>query len=417
MNLFPSRITGIALALSLAACGQSSGIGTPVAVAPTQPDPLTSAPPTTAKCEVSGTETQPPAIKHVFLYLVENMDFDPVYGPGSTAEYLNKTLVPKGMLMRQLFGTAHASTGNYISLISGQAPNPAINGDCAVWADFRGTGTAANGQAIGQGCVFPTRVKHIGDELESAGLTWKAYGEDYNLEKRGGTTSGQTAQCIYPDIDANDNTNSTDASENYATRHNPFLFFHNVIDNKARCEAHTRDLEELRTDLKSAATTPNYNLIVANNCSNGHDASCQKLGPDGKVLPGGLAGVDGFLKEWVPLIMASPAYQDGGMIIIMGDENGFSSADACCGNDNPTNVGPNTATPGLFGLGGGRYGGVILSKFVAPGSVNDNKYNHYSILRSMENIFDTAGNGYLGFAGLDDPKMKAFGEDVYNCGG
>ena len=345
------------------------------------------------------------------------MSFDDVYGPGSPAEYLNKTLVPQGMLMKGLYGTTHASTGNYISLISGQGPNPLINADCAIWADFRGTGFAANGQAIGQGCVFPTTVRHIGDDLEDAGLTWKAYGEDYNLEKNGGSRSGQTAQCKYPDIDANDDTNGTDETENYATRHNPFLFFHNVIDDKPRCEAHTRDLEELRADLKSASTTPNYTLIVANNCSNGHDGSCVKLGPNGETLPGGVEGVDGFLKEWVPLIMASPAYQDGGMIIIMGDENDFSTAEACCGEDDPANLGPNTATPGLFGLGGGNYGGVILSKYVKPGSVNENKYNHYSILRSMENLFHLTDNGYLGFAGLDDPDMKAFGEDVYNCGG
>lgn len=395
---------------AVSACGNSSGPNAALASG-------SGGGPGTKACMTSGTEAKPPNIRHVFFFLVENKSFDDVFGPGSTAPYLSQTLAAQGMLMRQMYGTAHASTGNYISLISGQAPNPAIQGDCANWAEFRGSGTAANGQAIGQGCVFPKTVPQITDELEAKGFTWKSYSEDYTAEKKGGSASGQTAQCKYPDIDTTDNTNSADATENYATRHNPFLFFHSVIDDKPRCEAHIRDLEDLRQDLKTAATTPNYTFIVANNCSNAHDASCAKLGPDGQPLPGGLEATDAFLKEWVPLILNSPAYQQDGMLILMGDEDNFGTADACCGNDNPANAGPNTATPGLFGFGGGRYGAVILSKFVKPGSVNDNKYNHYSVLRSVETLFGLQDNGYLGFAGLKDAAMKGFGEDVYNCGG
>src|SRR5439155_8236585 len=83
-----------------------------------------------------------------------------------------------------------------------------------------------------------------------------------------------------------------------------------------------------------------------------------------------------------------------------------ADASACC-NEPP---GPNTAMPGIFGPGGGRTGAVILSQFVKPGSVNDHEYNHYSMLRSIENLFHLKHLGYAGQAGL-----RPFGSDVYNA--
>jgi hypothetical protein len=61
------------------------------------------------------------------------------------------------------------------------------------------------------------------------------------------------------------------------------------------------------------------------------------------------------------------------------------------------------------GPGGGRTGTVVISPFVQPGTVNDTPYNHYSFLRSMEDIF---GLEHLGFAAADG--LVAFGNDVFN---
>ena len=63
---------------------------------------------------------------------------------------------------------------------------------------------------------------------------------------------------------------------------------------------------------------------------------------------------------------------------------------------------------GWNGPGGGRIGAVLLSPFIAPGTVSDVPYNHYSLLRSVEDIFGLPHLGYAGVAGL-----KAFGADVY----
>jgi len=64
-------------------------------------------------------------------------------------------------------------------------------------------------------------------------------------------------------------------------------------------------------------------LLAPNLCNDGHDAPCA----DG--APGGLAQADRFPARWVPVIIAPPAYRDGGLIVITFDEG--SGTAACCG--------------------------------------------------------------------------------------
>ncbi|MFP5306095.1 MAG: alkaline phosphatase family protein [Gammaproteobacteria bacterium] len=416
----------------LAGCGGSSS---PTAAVP---DP--------AKCVVSGTETDPPPIEHVFVIVLENKGFDETYGPGSPAKYLTETLVPQGQLLTQFHGTSHASTGNYIAMISGQGPNPATHADCInfePWKPLDGDGkalTSEYAQAIGKGCVYPANIPTLMDEMDTAGLSWKGWMEDMQFELQGNPdrhpdrpkAGTPAASCIQPQISETsiDQTNLADETEQYAARHNSFLFFETIIgaeetpQARARCDANVLDLEHLRTALQSRTTTQNYNLIVPDNCRNAHDAECADGGA------GGLERADEFLRDWVPVIMASPAYREAGMLVILFDEANFTphtdpdAAAACCGQE--SHPGPNTVLPGLFGPGGGRFGALVLSKYTTPGSTNDTPYNHFSFLRTLENLYGLntidldakPDDGYLGYAGLPaEEGMKAFGEDVYNCGG
>ena len=66
--------------------------------------------------------------------------------------------------------------------------------------------------------------------------------------------------------------------------------------------------------------------------------------------------------------------------------------------------------PGIEGPGGGRTGTLVLSRYVTPGSTNDTPYNHYALLRSLEDLFGLSHLGYAGAAGL-----RPFGADVYNA--
>ena len=61
------------------------------------------------------------------------------------------------------------------------------------------------------------------------------------------------------------------------------------------------------------------------------------------------------------------------------------------------------------GPGGGRVGAVLLSPCIKPGTVNDDPYNHYSMLRSVE---DNWGLPHLGMAGQDG--LEPFDSNVLN---
>src|SRR5439155_26422371 len=120
---------------------------------------------------------------------------------------------------------------------------------------------------------------------------------------------------------------------------------------------------------------------------------------------------DGFLKKWIPRIVVSPAYRDGGLVIITFDESATGDASSCCGES----LGPNTPNNGgpTPGSGGGRVGAVMLSPFIKPGTATKQEYNHYSLLRSVEDMF---GLTHLGYAGVDG--LRPFGSDIFtNPGG
>jgi hypothetical protein len=336
-----------------------------------------------------------PPVKHVFIVVLENKDYEQSFGPDSKAPYLAKQLTADGQLLENYFGTSHLSLGNYISMVSGIAPNPDTQGDCnAKFIDvFPGTLTP-DGQVIGSGCVYPPAAKTVVDQLDAAKRTWRGYMEDM------GNSPPAPRTCRHPAVGDTDDTQKAREGDQYATRHNPFMYFHSIIDDQARCDAHVVPLDQLTLDLRSASTTPDYVFVTPDLCSDGHDEPCV----DGR--PGGLPSIDVFLKEWVPKITRSRAYKDGGMIFVTWDEANFpGSPEACCGE--PT--GPNTPSPGINGPGGGRTGSIVISPFTRGGTVNRTEFNHYSLLRSVEDIF---GLTHLGYANL--ASLKPFGADVFN---
>jgi hypothetical protein len=335
----------------------------------------------------------PPAIGHVFIVMLENEDEATSFGPSSPASYLSKTLPSMGLMLPNYYGTGHESLDNYISLISGQGPNPTTQSDCQTYTDVTPGTIGADGQASGMGCVYPATVSTVANQLAAKGLTWKGYMEDM------GNSTTESKTCRHPALNSSDDTQSAHAGDEYAARHNPFVYFHSIIDSPM-CNADDVPYDRLAGDLQSVATTPNYTFITPNLCDDGHDSPCV----DGR--PGGLTSADQFLRGLIPQILASPAYQQDGLLIVAFDES-HSGADACCGEQAANTPSAGGPTPGP---GGGKVGAVLLSRFIAPGTVDQTPYNHYSLLRSVENIFGLAHLGYAGASGL-----AAFGADVYNA--
>jgi len=343
----------------------------------------------------------PPPIRHVFVLLLENQAYEATFGPGSAAPYLARTLPAQGALLTRYYAIGHASLGNYVALISGQAANEATQLDCPTFEDFKAgaAGLDKHGQLPGTGCVYPKIVPTLPDQLEAAGLTWKAY-----LEDMGKDPARESASCGHVPLGALETTNVAKPSDQYAAKHNPFVYFHSIIDDQARCDAHVVNLEHLPQDLHSVATTANYIFITPNLCNDGHDDVCV----DGRR--GGLAAIEVFLRSWVPLIERSPAFQADGMLVITFDESdgaGPAGSAACCGEKPLPGA---KFRPGFGGPGGGRIGAVVLSRFVKPGTASAVPYNHYSLLRTVEAIFSLPPLGYAA-----EPDLARFGADVFSA--
>ncbi len=367
----------------------------PLAAAAAAPGPPE--PPSPARAALEGL----PPIRHVFVLLLENQSYGVTFGSRSPASYLARTLPARGALLTHYYAIGHASLGNYIALVSGQAPNTATQLDCPTYADFRPSapGLDAHGQLRGSGCVYPRMVSSLPDQLEAAGLSWKAYMEDM-----GKNPARESASCGHGPLGAPESTNLASGGDQYAAKHNPFVYFHSIIDDQARCDAHVVNLERLPRDLASVATTANYTFITPNLCSDGHDTHCL----DGRT--GGLTAIDLFLRKWVPLIEAAPAFTADGMLVITFDESdgaGVDGSSACCGEQSLPGA---RFQPGFSGPGGGRVGAIVLSKFVKPGTVSAVPYNHYSLLRTVEAIF---GLPYLGYAAERD--LRVFGPEVFSA--
>ena len=315
---------------------------------------------------------------HVFVINLENKGYNKVWGAGSEATYLSQTLRSQGVLLSDYYGIAHNSNPNYLAQISGQGSNAMTRADCTTYAPFQQTGTAALGQVEGTGCVYPVSVPTVAGQLSAAGKTWKGYMEDMGTP------------CRHPDLGTKDTSQSAQVGDQYATRHNPFVYFESITSS-ADCQRNVVDFSELASDLQSVATTPNLSYISPNLCNDGHDEPCV----DGSA--GGLAAADAWLSRQVPAILASPAFKQDGMLVITFDESEGKT------------TGPSGLLPG--GTAGGKIGALVLSPLTKGGTTSDRPYNHFSLLASIEDAFALPRLGYAGA-----PDLNSFGADVFNAG-
>ena len=354
---------------------------------------------------------RPPNIRHVFVIMLENEGYAATFGNPAADPYLAQTLPSKGALLQRYYATGHASNDNYISLVSGQPPNAQNQADCPQFDNFTGATMLSSGVESGTGCVYPAEVPNIGTQLSAAKQSWKAYMEDM-----GNIPTRESAACGHPAVESSDETQKAAAGDGYATRHDPFVYFHSVIDQQAYCDQHVVALGStsgampasalpgetgLASDLASATRTPRFSFITPDLCDDGHDFPCTNE-------PGGasaLADIDRFLEAWVPKITGSAAYREHGLLEIVFDEAANSETEACC-EEMP---GPGSPLPGITGPGGGRVGAVVLSQFIKPGTVSVTPYNHYSSLASWESL--------LGLARLADAATvpSVFGADVFTA--
>jgi hypothetical protein len=166
--------------------------------------------------------------------------------------------------------------------MSGQSPNGSMKADCSNLASlsppvaniaFGYTGAVpgtddpfpdANcGQVDGQGCVYPapnaatgplgapTITYHLDAKYRPDPAThmaaWRSYNADTgNGPARDGGASDPTGgrDCAHPTIGGVDLAEFATSTDEYATRHNPFMCFDSTVDNTPECDANVVPLGE-----------------------------------------------------------------------------------------------------------------------------------------------------------------------------
>jgi phosphatidylinositol-3-phosphatase len=158
--------------------------------------------------------------------------------------------------------STHPSLPNYIMMTSGSLNGVTTDSDPSANVTIPGS-------------------DNIADQLDGAGIKWRAY-----MESMG-------AAC------------TTESSDLYGAHHDPFLYYWSMRMNTARCNADIVDFDaNFTTDLASNAYR--FMWITPNMCNDVHNCSTQTG--------------DAWLKTVVTQIMASPGYQNGGAIFILTDE-------------------------------------------------------------------------------------------------
>ena len=209
--------------------------------------------------------------------------YDEAFGANSKMPYLANQLRPQGQLLSNYSLLTDAGLPNYIAMVGGQAPNALTSADCTTYTEFPGSAQPdGNGNVSGNGCAYPAQAINVADQLFSARFTWGAYMED--MGKPEPVAQGQTAPasppqtCVHPSSGAADATHdvrkadpATDyAGTGYAARHNPFVYFHSLLD-LGSCQQRDVPLDRLDGALQTG--TPNFTFISPNLCNTGEPTS------------------------------------------------------------------------------------------------------------------------------------------------
>jgi phosphatidylinositol-3-phosphatase len=248
----------------------------------------------------SGSYAGAPRFSHVYTIVLENRSASTVLSAVDTP-YLSQLAARFGVA-EAYQGVAHPSQPNYLALFSGSTQG--VSDDAS------------------HDLVAPT----IADQLEAAGRSWRVFAEN-----------------VPPDcFTGPKGSASTDGSGTYARKHEPAISFTSISGSPTRC-ANIRSM----ADFDPAAA--DYSFIVPNLCNDAHDCP--------------MSTADAWLAKVVPGILASPAWQDGGVLFITFDEA-----------DGPERQANRVAT-------------LVIAPSVVAGTRSSVPHSHYSMLRTIQDGF------------------------------
>ena len=205
------------------------------------------------------TVTAASATQFGHVFVVTEENTDYVDVTSSSMPYLTGLAAQYG-LATQYYANTHPSIGNYFELATGQ-----------VLTNDDGSSTIEN-------------VPNIVRSLVAAGKTWKSYAESIpNACYLGGDTG------------------------NYARKHNIFPLLSDVANDPTGQGCNNVPFTQFASDLANG-TLPTFSNIVPDLCNDAHDCS--------------LGTADSWLQSNIAPLIASPVFQQDGLLIIVFDESG-----------------------------------------------------------------------------------------------
>jgi phosphatidylinositol-3-phosphatase len=235
------------------------------------------------------------------LIVMENKESSEILG-SSSSPYVSRLARRYGVATRS-YAIRHPSLPNYLALTSGSTDG--IASDC----------TACH-----------VAAPNIVDQLEAAGISWKAYMEDLPRPCYPGASAGA-----------------------YAKKHDPFMYYDRVAHNPAQC-AHVVALTELSRDERLHAL-PRFAWITPNLCHDMHDCAP--------------ARGDAFLAALVPPLLRSLGRR--GLLVLTWDEG--TTDDGCCRL-----------------AAGGHIVTILAGPLAARGARLTRPVDQYSILQAIEDL-------------------------------
>jgi hypothetical protein len=296
---------------------------------PATPAGSTTAPPIPTRDRLAAHAS---TTSRVIVVVEENHSIGQLIG-SLQAPFVNR-LAATGTLLTSYFAITHPSLPNYIAMVSGDTQG--ITSDCG-------------------GCNID--APNLTDQLEAAGISWKAYME------------GLPAPC-----------SDAHTAGAYAKKHDPFMYFDSIRRDPGRC-AKVVPLDRLDADLQ-AGRLPRFMFITPNQ---DHDMHGTGRGGNDAALIG---TADGWLEGLYGKLAGSSAWREDTWLVVTWDEGDRAGGrTGCCGG---LATGGNVAT-------------IIAGPRVKPGR-DDATYTHYSLLRSIEARFHLP---YLDHAGDSSTTIPA----------
>ena len=323
-----------------------------------------------------------PRLDHIYVIMLENHSQSSVIG-NANAPFINQ-LAKRNATADHYYGVTHPSMPNYIASIAGD--NFGIQDD----EDEN---------------VVNLDRRNLVDQLESHDVRWAAYMETLPPDK---------LARYWPQKTNSDGTTSD--IKLYAKKHNAFVLFDDVKNNPARM-SHVRDYSAMASDLNKK-NAPQFVWISPNQCNDMHGGVYDTVAdhPETPCPYGSTKDdandaalkkkADDFVKQAVRTIRSSSAWTRHSAIVIVTDENdytgnttngGWENAEGCCDSPYVAAHDPRVSKDWPGGTyGGGLIPAIIVSPQARHGYVDHTRYNHYSLLTTIEQNWHL---GYLGHAG------------------